>query len=195
MKNTKTMLILCVMMLALSSCSNKNSESASNNTSSSTDIAATDITTANPTEEPTATPTKRPKKESTTSLKEYLNDYTDSKTYYLLYDVALNKNANTTMDENVTYMFPKDDNGDRIIGGVFAYYSDFKKINANDVEDFLLEYISIYFPELNDLMENAKTLKEDGYTAKTIEFDDYSIVIMTDDDMSSITFMISDTED
>lgn len=60
MKNTKTMLILCVMMLALCSCSNKNNESVSNNTSSPTDIVATNITTTNPTEEPTEPPTAEP---------------------------------------------------------------------------------------------------------------------------------------
>lgn len=205
MKNTKRMLILCVMMIALSSCSNKNNKSISTETSTPTDTLAAKITAVDPTKAPTEsptkestetiTPTKKTKKQSSTSLKEYLDDYTDSKTYHLLYDVALNKKSTTNMDDDITYMFSEDDAGKRILGEVVAYYSDFKKIKAKNTDDFLNKYISKYFPELSGFMKNAKIVKEDGYNVKAIEFNDYNITIMSSDEMDSLTFIITKAED
>lgn len=194
MKNTKRMLILCAMMIALSSCSKQNKENVSSEASPSKDVVATNIATSIPTVEPSEPPTKKPKKQSSTSLKEYLNDYTDSKTYHLLYDVALNKKASTNMDKDVTYMFPNDDNGKREIGGVIAYYDNIKKVKAKNVDDFIYNYVSKYFPELSDSLKSGKTLKEDGYTVKTIEFNDYNIIFMSNKEMTSITFILTESE-
>lgn len=79
MKNTKRIFVLCIMMIALSSCSNKNNESVSSNTSTPTDAVATDITADNTTEQPTAMPTGEPTAtpKSTENVKQK-NKYDDS---------------------------------------------------------------------------------------------------------------------
>lgn len=139
MKKSKTLLTLCLVALVLTSCSKQNNESTATNAPASTEVATTDMTedkTEAPTKEPTESPTEKAKEVSSTSLEEYLKDYTDSKTHHLLYDVALNEDAATNMDNDVTYMFPEDDNGNRTIGEVIAYYSDFKKIEAKNADVF-----------------------------------------------------------
>lgn len=133
---------------------------------------------------------------STSSLADYLNEHKDSETYHLLYDIALNEDANTISDSDkgITYMFSKDDNGNRILGTVVAYYSDIENMDTSGQEEFCKSFTDSILPELSSFWNKSETYSEGESFGIIIPFDDYSITLMPDNNLDGMTIILSENE-
>lgn len=196
-----TLLSLSIVLIGCSS--NQDSESPQNTETSITEEATAEPTepTLAPSSEESSTPvpdqepSDSEQKETSNNLEEYLSDYPDSLSYHLLYDIALNANATTTQDENVTYMFGKDDSGNRILGTVMAYYTNLSGYENLDVTTFCQAYITDRFPELETFLQSAEIHDTDGIHGEIMNFEDYKITLIPDNDFSGMTVSISKNQE
>lgn len=190
MKKQKLIMVAAIMVMGISACSSKQETVAQTTVQVTEDIETTggsELSTTSASE----TVGINPEQESFDTLEAYLNNYADSKTHYLLYDIALNENANTLSDEGVTYMFSKDDNGNRILGTVMAYYKGNTGMDVSGQEEFCNSFVSAMFPELTNLLIKAETYSENGYWGKIITFSDYSITLMPDNSLNGMSVILS----
>ena len=135
-------------------------------------------------------------KTSENSLANYLRNHENSETYRLLYDIALNENANTISDSDkgITYMFSEDDNGNRIPGTVMAHYSDLDNADTSGKEEFCKSFVDSVLPELSSLWDKAETYSEGEYFGIILSFDDYSITLMPDNSLDGMSVILSKNE-
>lgn len=195
MKKQKLIMVVTIMAMGISACASKK-ETVTQTTAFETTVKVTeDIETTGGSELLTTSASEtvgiNPEQESFDTLEAYLNNYADSKTHYLLYDIALNENANTLSDEGVTYLFSKDDNGNRILGTVMAYYKGNTGMDVSGQEEFCNSFVSTMFPELTNLLIKAETYSENGYWGKIITFSDYSITLMPDNSLNGMSVILS----
>ena len=133
---------------------------------------------------------------SENSLADYLSNHENSETYRLLYNIALNENANTISDSDkgITYMFSKDDNDNRIPGTVMAHYSELDNVDTSGKEEFCKSFADSVLPELSSLWDRTETYSEGEYFGIIIPFDDYSITLMPDNSLDGISVILSKNE-
>lgn len=187
-----------VLALNISACGN-NATSNSTTTSAAETTTAPETTAAAETTKveaitTTVSETSEPTTATSNNLSNYLETHKEGLTYHVLYEIALNPDATTNLDENVTYMFNKDDNGNRVLGNVIAYYTNLKDVDTSSLEKFCISFIDAYFPELNDFILSAETHDDGKYYGKIIYFDDYAITIMPDNSMNGISFIIAENQ-
>lgn len=186
----KKIVILVALTFLLTACG----EQTTVETSTSTVIDETEAQNIDKEIESLSNVTEVQTTESSTTLKDYLLNYPDSKTYHLLYDIALNEEANSITDEGVTYMFSKDDRGNRIIGNVIAYYPVIENLDTSSPDTFCTSFVDENFPELSGFMSNAETYFDEDPKGAVISFDDYSISLILDNDLGGMTVILSETE-
>ncbi len=110
---------------------------------------------------------------------------------YLL-EVANNQDANSTMDAGVTYMFPKDDNGNRKLGGVLAYYSGLTGYEgSSDKKDFCMRYARDNLPEIIPFLTDAQVHDEDGFFGVVVTGTKWYVTLMPDSDYQGMTVIVS----
>ena len=124
------------------------------------------------------------------NLTDLISDIPECNTYHLLYDIALNPNAETNSDKNVTYMFTKDDNGNIVTGSVIAYYTEIS-LNKDNKESLCKEFVNSYFNELYIYMDQAEIHDDASGFGMILIFSDYAITMMPDETLSGITVIVS----
>ena len=177
-----------LLTLSVSACASQNSEAETAVESSTTESSSAEEETASQADISEEIP------ETINSLEEYLKNYPDSLTHHLLYDVALNEDSTSIDDEGVTYMFSKDDEGNRIPGGVIAYYKSVEGLDQSGMEPYCISFVDNMLPELSSLMNSAKVQSDENFFAMSLIFDDYSIALMPDKDLDGLSVILSESE-
>lgn len=131
-------------------------------------------------------------KNTALTLEEYLEEYRNSSTYHLLYDVALNEDAEAK-DDKATYTFETDKDGKRILGTVMAHY-DKVLGDTTYAMSFCRSFIQMEYPELSDAYQNVVVAEGQGEYSQEMVFDDYTIRLMPDPDMTGMTVKIEETK-
>lgn len=182
-----TMLTIAILCAACSTKTESTSAAPTETTTAETNaIAAKETTTT----ETTTVPIETGKQLNADTLEEFLSAYPDSTTYHLFFDIMRNDESKSNQDNGVTYMFSKDNNGNRTNEGITAYYSEISDLPNEKVENFCSDFIKMYFPELSEPFKNAETVTDPKYMQAAI-FKDYTIVLMPDNDNKGMTVMIS----
>ncbi len=107
-----------------------------------------------------------------------------------LIEVA-NNPATTNMDEGVSYMFNKDEAGNRTLGSVIAYYSGISYDSATDNESFCKAFIDDYTPEIADKWDSAEIHDESNMYGVVISLDECDVTLMPDGDFEGMTVFLS----
>lgn len=118
-------------------------------------------------------------------------DAADSGTIDHLIVVANDPDASTTMDDGVTYMFTKDDSGNRVMGNVMAYYKDVSGLDTTDLASYCRSYAENYIPEIMPYYDTAETHDEGGYFGVVVSTNKCKVTLMPDKDYGGITVIIS----
>ena len=107
-----------------------------------------------------------------------------------LREIAFDESAKSFNSPRVNYMFPSDDDGNRKMGDVFAYYVAYD-FAGSTAREFTEDFIRVHMPELEDRIETAEEIEEEGSFALGIELVDESFVFWPDEDMGGITVIYS----
>ncbi|MBE5916435.1 MAG: hypothetical protein E7273_06270 [Pseudobutyrivibrio ruminis] len=108
-----------------------------------------------------------------------------------LCEVASNPDATTNMDEGVSYMFNKDDEGNRILGSVMAYYSGLSYDGVTDNESFCKAFIDDYTPEISEKWDTAEIHDESNMYGAVISLEECDVTLMPDNDLEGMTVFVS----
>lgn len=183
----KLLLIMAIMSFTISGCDGKgeipNAETASTLESTSVE-----------TETQQSVSQEKAEAELPDSLEEYLSKYQDSATHHLLYDYALNENADGSPSDGINYMFMKDSEGKRITGSIMAFYTNPNVSAKDDNKSYVDSFIESYFPELVPVANMAQDTAAEDHWIRAYYFDDYGILFMPEPGLDGITVVISKSE-
>lgn len=183
---------MAMMVLGISGCNGE--QKVSNNETESISVGETSKSTSEETAVEQLADQKKPEAELPDSLEKYLSEYQDSSTYHLLYDYALNENADGSSSNGVNYMFVKDSNGKRIGGSVMAFYTSPDVSVKDDNESYVNSFVESYFPELVPLADMAQDTAAEDHWIRSYYFDDYVISFIPESNFDGVTVVLSKNE-
>lgn len=128
------------------------------------------------------------------SLADYLLNYPDSKMYHVLYDIALNEDADGSGEDGVSYMFITDDDGKRTIGSVMAYYTGIEVADTSSNESYCDGFIDAVFPELSSLKDMAQDTDAEDHWIRSYYFNDYVVSFIPNSDFDGMTLALAKVE-
>lgn len=188
-KNTmkrKILIIMAMMVLGVSGC-NGEQKVANNETA----VGETSEPTFEETTVEKLVDQKKADAELPDSLEEYLSEYQDSATYHLLYDYALNENADGSPSNGVNYMFVKDSSGKRIEGSIMAFYTSPDVTSKDDSESYIDSFMESYFSELVPLADMSQDTAAKDHWIRSYYFDDYVISFIPESNLDGVTVALS----
>lgn len=128
------------------------------------------------------------------SLEDYLSNYPDSNMHHVLYDIALNEDADGSGEDGVSYMFITDDEGNRTIGSVMAYYTGIDVADTSSNESYCDGFIDAVFPELSSLKDMAQDTDAEDHWIRSYYFNDYVVSFIPNSDFDGMTLALAKVE-
>lgn len=183
---------MAMMALGISGCNGE--QKVSNNETASISVGEESEPASEETTVEKLVDQEKTEAELPNSLEKYLSEYQDSSTYHLLYDYALNENADGSPSNGVNYMFVKDNNGKRIEGNVMAFYTSPDVSDKDDNESYIDSFIESYFQELVPLAGMAQDTAAEDHWIRSYYFDDYVISFIPESDLDGVTVVLSKNE-
>lgn len=178
------LLIMAIMSFTISGCGGKQEIP---NTETASTLESTSI--ENETQQSVSQ--EKTEAELPDSLEEYLSKYQESETHHLLYDYALNENADGSPSDGINYMFMKDSEGKRITGSIMAFYTNPNVSVKDDSKSYVDSFIESYFPELVPIAGIAQDTAAEDHWIRSYYFNDYVISFMPESGLDGVTVVIS----
>lgn len=109
-----------------------------------------------------------------------------------LREVANDPDANSVSDKGVTYMFSKDDNGNRTLGTVVAFYTELPVLDTSTKETFCRSYVEKVLTELVPYLDDVQISDKEGMYQFCIPTEDYLVMLTPGEDFKSMMVLVSD---
>lgn len=185
----KLFFVSIVCALALTGCSAKTESEAPEQTQENVQTEETVEETENTEVEDTDAEVS-----TVDSLEDYLSNYPDSKMHHVLYDIALNEDADGSGEDGVSYMFITDDDGNRAIGSIMAYYTGIEVADTSSNESYCDGFIDAVFPELSSLKDMAQDTDAEDHWIRSYYFNDYVVSFIPNSDFDGMTLALTKVE-